>query len=263
MGHQGRDPRPHWGGRRGRDAPRGRGWRPTCRESSYRRMTTRSTCVCQNPEPMTPNEPTWAAQAPTQGPSSGTPRSPGSWPRRESGQARSPPTRFCPAPVEVPGTGRVRGWRSPDGLAEQVAMTRTRVREAIARLEKIGVLVPATVPGGGRSKLYGVDWSALGHDERPQRRVRQTRPRRPLPTAPGAVRRVRSGRSVGIRQPDTGHLERRRCSGNSLFSTGGGDRPPGVTAQVSTRWLADMGLLLQRSDRHRGSATDARPRWRR
>src|SRR5690606_26941992 len=51
-------------GRRGRDAPRGRGWRPTCRESSYRRMTTRSTCMCQNPEPMTPNEPTWAAQAP-------------------------------------------------------------------------------------------------------------------------------------------------------------------------------------------------------
>lgn len=92
---------------------------------------------------MTPNEPTWAAQAPD-----------------PEAVVWHPEVARLLAEKGV-GSGTVatdtllllRLWRSQvdgqgagvevtyDGLAEQVAMTRTRVREAIARLEKILSLI--------------------------------------------------------------------------------------------------------------------------
>ena len=206
---------------------------------------------------MTPNEPTWAAQAPDPG-----------------AVVWHPEVARLLAEKGV-GSGTVatdtllllRLWRSQvdgqgagvevtyDGLAEQVAMTRTRVREAIARLEKIGVLVPATVPGGGRSKLYGVDWSALGHDanvpEAPGQadEAPSTAPHR---SGRGQARSgaVGRGRCAGIRQ--SGHLERRLGSRNALSPTGGGgDRSPGVTDQsVDTVAHRHGAPTAARSDRH-------------
>lgn len=214
-------------------------------------MTTRSTCVCQNPEPMTPNEPTWAAQAPDPG-----------------AVVWHPEVARLLAEKGV-GSGTVatdtllllRLWRSQvdgqgagvevtyDGLAEQVAMTRTRVREAIARLEKIGVLVPATVPGGGRSKLYGVDWSALGHDAN-------------VPEAPGQADEApstaphRSGRgqarSGAVEVSESDSQTPATWSDDAAAETLCLQLAAAVTAhrgsrpRVSTRWLADMGLLLRR-----------------
>ena len=136
-----------------------------------------------------------------------------------------------------------------DGLAEQVAMTRTRVREAIARLEKIGVLVPATVPGGGRSKLYGVDWSALGHDAN-------------VPEAPGQADEApstaphRSGRgqarSGAVEVSESDSQTPATWSDDAAAETLCLQLAAAVTAhrgsrpKVSTRWLTDMGLLLRR-----------------
>jgi len=200
---------------------------------------------------MTPNEPTWAAQAPDPG-----------------AVVWHPEVARLLAEKGV-GSGTVatdtllllRLWRSQvdgqgagvevtyDGLAEQVAMTRTRVREAIARLEKIGVLVPATVPGGGRSKLYGVDWSALGHDAN-------------VPEAPGQADEApstaphRSGRgqarSGAVEVSESDSQTPATWSDDAAAETLCLQLAAAVTAhrgsrpRVSTRWLADMGLLLRR-----------------
>ena len=147
-----------------------------------------------------------------------------------------------------------------DGLAEQVAMTRTRVREAIARLEKIGVLVPATVPGGGRSKLYGVDWSALGHDAN-------------VPEAPGQADEApstaphRSGRgqarsgAVEVSESDSqtpatwsdDAAAETLCLQLAAAVTAHRGHGPGCRHGGSPTWACCCGA----SDRHRGSATDA------
>ena len=200
---------------------------------------------------MTPNEPTWAAQAPDPG-----------------AVVWHPEVARLLAEKGV-GSGTVatdtllllRLWRSQvdgqgagvevtyDGLAEQVAMTRTRVREAIARLEKIGVLVPATVPGGGRSKLYGVDWSALGHDAN-------------VPEAPGQADEApstaphRSGRgqarSGAVEVSESDSQTPATWSDDAAAETLCLQLAAAVTAhrgsrpKVSTRWLTDMGLLLRR-----------------
>ena len=205
--------------------------------------------MCQNPESMTSNEPTWAAQAPDpeavvwhpevarllaeKGVGSGTAATDALlllrlWRSQVDGQG---------AGVEV----------TYDGLAEQVVMTRTRVREAIARLEKIGVLVPATVPGGGRSKLYGVDWSALGHHAA----VPEV-PGQADETPPTAPDRARSGgaRSGAVEVPESGSPA--TWSDDAAAETLCLQLAAAVTAhrgsrpKVSTRWLADMGLLLRR-----------------
>lgn len=132
-----------------------------------------------------------------------------------------------------------------DSLAEQVAMTRTRVREAISRLEKIGVLVTATVPGGGRSKLYGVDWSALGHHAT----VAPGQAGETPPTAPHRSRRGQE-RSGAVDVPESGSPA--TWSDDSAAETLCLQLAAAVTAhrgsrpKVSTRWLTDMGLLLRR-----------------
>src|SRR5690606_20812589 len=139
VGHQGKGPTSPlgWGVEEGM-RPEGRGWGPTCRESSYRRMTTPSTCMCQNPESMTWNEPAWAAQAPDPEAVVWHPEVA----RRLAAKGVGSGT------VATDTLLLLRLWRDGrgsmveatyDSLAEQVAMTRTRVREAISRLEKIGV----------------------------------------------------------------------------------------------------------------------------
>lgn len=224
--------------------PEGRGWGPTCRESSYRRMTTPSTCMCQNPESMTSNEPTWAAQAPDPEAVVWHPEVA----RRLAAKGVGSGT------VATDTLLLLRLWRDGrgsmveatyDSLAEQVAMTRTRVREAISRLEKIGVLVTATVPGSGRSKLYGVDWSALGHHAT----VAPGQAGETPPTAPHRSRRGQE-RSGAVDVPESGSPA--TWSDDSAAETLCLQLAAAVTAhrgsrpKVSTRWLTDMGLLLRR-----------------
>lgn len=193
---------------------------------------------------MTPNEPTWAAQAPD-----------------PEAVVWHPEVARLLAEKGV-GSGTVatdtllllRLWRDGrgsmveatyDSLAEQVAMTRTRVREAISRLEKIGVLVTATVPGGGRSKLYGVDWSALGHHAT----VAPGQAGETPPTAPHRSRRGQE-RSGAVDVPESGSPA--TWSDDSAAETLCLQLAAAVTAhrgsrpKVSTRWLTDMGLLLRR-----------------
>ncbi len=200
--------------------------------------------MCQNPESMTSNEPTWAAQAPDPEAVVWHPEVA----RRLAAKGVGSGT------VATDTLLLLRLWRDGrgsmveatyDSLAEQVAMTRTRVREAISRLEKIGVLVTATVPGGGRSKLYGVDWSALGHHAT----VAPGQAGETPPTAPHRSRRGQE-RSGAVDVPESGSPA--TWSDDSAAETLCLQLAAAVTAhrgsrpKVSTRWLADMGLLLRR-----------------
>ena len=193
---------------------------------------------------MTPNEPTWAAQAPDPGAVVWHPEVA----RRLAAKGVGSGT------VATDTLLLLRLWRDGrgsmveatyDSLAEQVAMTRTRVREAISRLEKIGVLVTATVPGGGRSKLYGVDWSALGHHAT----VAPGQAGETPPTAPHRSRRGQE-RSGAVDVPESGSPA--TWSDDSAAETLCLQLAAAVTAhrgsrpKVSTRWLTDMGLLLRR-----------------
>lgn len=200
--------------------------------------------MCQNPESMTSNEPTWAAQAPDPEAVVWHPEVA----RRLAAKGVGSGT------VATDTLLLLRLWRDGrgsmveatyDSLAEQVAMTRTRVREAISRLEKIGVLVTATVPGGGRSKLYGVDWSALGHHAT----VAPGQAGETPPTAPHRSRRGQE-RSGAVDVPESGSPA--TWSDDSAAETLCLQLAAAVTAhrgsrpKVSTRWLTDMGLLLRR-----------------
>lgn len=200
--------------------------------------------MCQNPESMTSNEPTWAAQAPDPEAVVWHPEVA----RRLAAKGVGSGT------VATDTLLLLRLWRDGrgsmveatyDSLAEQVAMTRTRVREAISRLEKIGVLVTATVPGSGRSKLYGVDWSALGHHAT----VAPGQAGETPPTAPHRSRRGQE-RSGAVDVPESGSPA--TWSDDSAAETLCLQLAAAVTAhrgsrpKVSTRWLADMGLLLRR-----------------
>jgi hypothetical protein len=193
---------------------------------------------------MTSNEPTWAAQAPDPEAVVWHPEVA----RRLAAKGVGSGT------VATDTLLLLRLWRDGrgsmveatyDSLAEQVAMTRTRVREAISRLEKIGVLVTATVPGGGRSKLYGVDWSALGHHAT----VAPGQAGETPPTAPHRSRRGQE-RSGAVDVPESGSPA--TWSDDSAAETLCLQLAAAVTAhrgsrpKVSTRWLADMGLLLRR-----------------
>lgn len=193
---------------------------------------------------MTPNEPTWAAQAPDPEAVVWHPEVA----RRLAAKGVGSGT------VATDTLLLLRLWRDGrgsmveatyDSLAEQVAMTRTRVREAISRLEKIGVLVTATVPGGGRSKLYGVDWSALGHHAT----VAPGQAGETPPTAPHRSRRGQE-RSGAVDVPESGSPA--TWSDDSAAETLCLQLAAAVTAhrgsrpKVSTRWLTDMGLLLRR-----------------
>lgn len=193
---------------------------------------------------MTPIEPTWAAQAPDPEAVVWHPEVA----RRLAAKGVGSGT------VATDTLLLLRLWRDGrgsmveatyDSLAEQVAMTRTRVREAISRLEKIGVLVTATVPGGGRSKLYGVDWSALGHHAT----VAPGQAGETPPTAPHRSRRGQE-RSGAVDVPESGSPA--TWSDDSAAETLCLQLAAAVTAhrgsrpKVSTRWLADMGLLLRR-----------------
>lgn len=200
--------------------------------------------MCQNPESMTSNEPTWAAQAPDPEAVVWHPEVA----RRLAAKGVGSGT------VATDTLLLLRLWRDGrgsmveatyDSLAEQVAMTRTRVREAISRLEKIGVLVTATVPGSGRSKLYGVDWSALGHHAT----VAPGQAGETPPTAPHRSRRGQE-RSGAVDVPESGSPA--TWSDDSAAETLCLQLAAAVTAhrgsrpKVSTRWLTDMGLLLRR-----------------
>jgi len=200
--------------------------------------------MCQNPESMTSNEPTWAARAPDPEAVVWHPEVA----RRLAAKGVGSGT------VATDTLLLLRLWRDGrgsmveatyDSLAEQVAMTRTRVREAISRLEKIGVLVTATVPGGGRSKLYGVDWSALGHHAT----VAPGQAGETPPTAPHRSRRGQE-RSGAVDVPESGSPA--TWSDDSAAETLCLQLAAAVTAhrgsrpKVSTRWLTDMGLLLRR-----------------
>ena len=193
---------------------------------------------------MTPIEPTWAAQAPDPEAVVWHPEVA----RRLAAKGVGSGT------VATDTLLLLRLWRDGrgsmveatyDSLAEQVAMTRTRVREAISRLEKIGVLVTATVPGGGRSKLYGVDWSALGHHAT----VAPGQAGETPPTAPHRSRRGQE-RSGAVDVPESGSPA--TWSDDSAAETLCLQLAAAVTAhrgsrpKVSTRWLTDMGLLLRR-----------------
>ncbi|RTL24360.1 MAG: winged helix-turn-helix domain-containing protein [Rhodocyclaceae bacterium] len=193
---------------------------------------------------MTSNEPTWAAQAPDPEAVVWHPEVA----RRLAAKGVGSGT------VATDTLLLLRLWRDGrgsmveatyDSLAEQVAMTRTRVREAISRLEKIGVLVTATVPGGGRSKLYGVDWSALGHHAT----VAPGQAGETPPTAPHRSRRGQE-RSGAVDVPESGSPA--TWSDDSAAETLCLQLAAAVTAhrgsrpKVSTRWLTDMGLLLRR-----------------
>jgi len=176
---------------------------------------------------MTPNEPTWAAQAPD-----------------PEAVVWHPEVARLLAEKGV-GSGTVatdtllllRLWRSQvdgqgagvevtyDGLAEQVAMTRTRVREAIARLEKIGVLVPATVAPGQADEAPS---TAPHRSGRGQARS-------------GAVEVSESDSQTPATWSDDAAAETLCLQLAAAVTAHRGSRP-----RVSTRWLADMGLLLRR-----------------
>ena len=200
--------------------------------------------MCQNPEPMTPIEPTWAAQAPDPEAVVWHPEVARLLAEKGVGSGTAATDALLLLRLWRDGRGSM-VEATYDSLAEQVAMTRTRVREAISRLEKIGVLVTATVPGGGRSKLYGVDWSALGHHAT----VAPGQAGETPPTAPHRSRRGQE-RSGAVDVPESGSPA--TWSDDSAAETLCLQLAAAVTAhrgsrpKVSTRWLADMGLLLRR-----------------
>ena len=193
---------------------------------------------------MTPNEPTWAAQAPDPGAVVWHPEVARLLAEKGVGSGTVATDTLLLLRLWRDGRGSM-VEATYDSLAEQVAMTRTRVREAISRLEKIGVLVTATVPGGGRSKLYGVDWSALGHHAT----VAPGQAGETPPTAPHRSRRGQE-RSGAVDVPESGSPA--TWSDDSAAETLCLQLAAAVTAhrgsrpKVSTRWLTDMGLLLRR-----------------
>mgnify|MGYP002129211950 FL=1 len=193
---------------------------------------------------MTPIEPTWAAQAPDPEAVVWHPEVARLLAEKGVGSGTAATDALLLLRLWRDGRGSM-VEATYDSLAEQVAMTRTRVREAISRLEKIGVLVTATVPGGGRSKLYGVDWSALGHHAT----VAPGQAGETPPTAPHRSRRGQE-RSGAVDVPESGSPA--TWSDDSAAETLCLQLAAAVTAhrgsrpKVSTRWLADMGLLLRR-----------------
>lgn len=193
---------------------------------------------------MTPIEPTWAAQAPDPEAVVWHPEVARLLAEKGVGSGTAATDALLLLRLWRDGRGSM-VEATYDSLAEQVAMTRTRVREAISRLEKIGVLVTATVPGGGRSKLYGVDWSALGHHAT----VAPGQAGETPPTAPHRAGRGQA-RSGAVDVPESGSPA--TWSDDSAAETLCLQLAAAVTAhrgsrpKVSTRWLADMGLLLRR-----------------